>query len=243
MKIAVCFSGELRSIEHTFPLIKRYILDHLPSYDSFVHLWIDDTNIKKLPILIRNANIKDLLMEDRQTFDKTLYFNPLNIEMNHQAILRQLYCVQQVNNLKCLYEKDNSFIYDWVIRIRPDLLILEEYKFEISKLRNTNLYLLDHDHWHGYCDRFYFSNSKDMDILSNRIDRLKYYSNLGGSMQYEGFLKFVADYNDLSIKEISMKTCLLRENGDKAGEIIAIQNGDIEKIGDRWWHIKQNNFI
>lgn len=247
-KTAICFSGEIRSLKDTFESIKKNILSKFSDYDIFYFGWKDDPNIDDIKILLETGRVKTILLEERLTFVENHYF-PENRPswINYQAALRQFYCLQRVNDLKCNTEKSEEFIYDIVVRIRPDLLILNDtslpYNFETNDF--CKIYTLNHDKWHGTCDRFYASNSKNMDILSNRINFIKYFTNLGFLTHlYEAFFKFVIVYNEISEEIIeTLETCLLRTDGTQSGEIISVKKGEIRMDGDRIFHILQNCYV
>lgn len=74
-------------------------------------------------------------------------------------------------------------------------------------------------HYGGYNDKFYFSNSQNMDKLSNRRELLDYYISIGGLIHYERFLKFAIDYSNLQLCRTSMLFTLLRTDGDFSGEL------------------------
>lgn len=249
-KTAICFSGELRSIEKTLPLIQEKVLSKFSDYDIFYFTWTDDPQIDKLKYLIKTNKIKDIELKPRPHFTEDVYFPKKPLKTNYQNIIRQLYCVKEVNDLKCRYENENHFKYDIVVRIRPDLKITEgelPSNFELGPF--DRLYTLDHDNWHGTCDRFYISNSPIMDIVSNRIEGLRSYSELGGSQQYEGFLHYILALNEIPTEQLSLKTRLLRPDGSEAGELVSIERGELvwkeepELKEFRLFHIEDNSFI
>lgn len=248
MRTAICFGGELRTIEQTLPLIQERILSHFSNYDIFFFTWTDDPNLKSIKYLLKTNKVVDFDWEPRKSFDiKTMFPNkPLDIQW--QCIPRQLYCIKKVNDIKSQYEKDNNFKYDMVVRIRPDLLVIHDSwldeNIETLDMKN-NIYMLDHDKWHGCCDRFFISSSENMDFISNGINDLTHYSEIGGRNYGEGFLQFLINYHlDISITELSLKTCLLRNNGVREGELIHIEQGTIERHEDgKIWHKIQGSYI
>jgi hypothetical protein len=145
---------------------------------------------------------------------------------NFQSILKQYYCLKRVNDLKCQWEDKYNFKYDLVIRLRPDLLFLTKDQLYVDEINTKCFYTLDHDHWGGYSDRLYMSNSQNMDIISNRLELQKRYSDLGGIGQYERFLQYIVDINGIEMREIpKLQTCLLRTNDICKGELIKKMNG------------------
>jgi hypothetical protein len=181
------------------------------------------------------------------TFDEgqLFPFKPIK-DINYQFIPRQLYCVKQANVLKQNYEQKNGFKYDIVVRIRPDLFLLDDTALDndIENQEMDSVYMLDHDNWHGYCDRFYFSNSENMDMITDQFDWINYYSKIGGRNYGEGLLQFVTDYQGINVKRVGLKTCLLRTNGEQEGELIHAKNGTIRVEEDgRIFHLVDNSYI
>lgn len=213
MKTAICFSGELRSIERCISGWEEKILPKIGEYDSFYFTWEDDPHINKLKYLER-LNLKDVLVSKRLTFHEKLYKLRQRPEVNVQGMLRQLYCLKQSNVIKSKYESKNNFKYDCVIRMRPDILIEPDAVFpEASKLDLRKLHVFKHDAWFGYNDRVYFSNSSNMDILQERIDDLDNHFYSGGIIHYEIFFHNTARKNNILAEKHDFRFKLLRANG------------------------------
>jgi hypothetical protein len=224
MRTAFCFSGELRSIDKTYSLMKEKLMNRFSNYDIFYHTWSDDPDLSKIHYLENDSHTKNILVENRITLpERPIYDKNRRPEVFVQGLLRQLYCLKTCNSLKTQYEKENNFLYDVVVRIRPDLLLINntclEKNAESWDMKNY-VYTTDHDDHHGYNDRFYFSNSENMDFLSNRLDLLDYYMNLGGVFHYETFFKFCILYKELQISRSNMEFVLLRTNGKMSSSLL-----------------------
>ncbi len=225
MKTAICLSGELRTIAQTWFKIKEAILSTLDSYDIFYHTWADDPNLNDLSVLIKDGHLKDILIEPRITFDEYTYNKRKREEVNVQGFLRQLFCLKRCNFLKTKFENDNSFKYDTVIRLRPDIKVILNTQLETidhNKLKDS-VFVPTHDSWHGYNDRFYYSNSHNMDILLNRFDLIHDYFLKGGIIHYETFFKYIVDLH-LKVETSKLKFVLLRSNGELNGELVTLKN-------------------
>ena len=213
MKTALCFSGELRSIDKCLPLWQEKILPKIGDFDSFYFGWDDDPQINKLHSF-DSLNLKDVLITKRVSFKTSLYEIRKRREVNVQGLLRQIYCLKMSNKLKEKHETNNNFKYDCVIRMRPDFLVESDAVFpDIKDLDLNKLHVFKHDAWFGYNDRVYFSSSKNMDILQNRIDGFNDYFLQGGLTHYETFFKYVADKNKISVQQHDFRFKLLRANG------------------------------
>jgi len=222
MKIAICLSGELRSIKNSWSDIKQNILNTLPNYDIYYHTWSDDPNLNDLSILVKDGHLKDILIEPRITFDEKNYNTRKRPEVNVQGFIRQLFCLKQCNNLKLKYELDHQFKYDIVIRLRPDIKTILNSKLEtiLNSCLSDQVFIPTHDSWFGYNDRFYYSNSENMDILQTRFDKIDEYFKQGGLIHYETFFKYIVDTANLKVQPSDIKFLLLRTNGLLDGELL-----------------------
>ena len=242
-KTAICFSGELRSIDQNISLFEERIFSRFSDYDIFYFTWSDDPDITKLSIIENLPNTKEVKIEERLTFDLN-YFAP-NLGFTTQASIRQLYCLMKTNDIRQQYSNNNNINYDIVVHIRPDLRILNNTYLDtdIENYDMNFLYKLDHDNWRGYSDRFYISNENNMNIITGRLNNYRNYSLIGGIKPYEEFLKYIIDINDIETKNLSLKTCLLRTSGQLLGEEISLINGDLVKIDNRLYHNKLQYWI
>lgn len=224
MKTAICFSGELRSIDKTYPILKDRLMDRFSDYDIFYHTWNDDPDIHKLHYIENDSHTKNILLENRINLsEREIFFKNKRSEVFVQGMLRQLYCLKQCNSLKKQYENENNFKYDIVVRARPDLLLVNntslERTVETWDYKNY-MYTTDHDDHGGYNDRFYFSNSENMDFLLDRLDMLNYYADLGGIFHYETFFKFCVNYKNINVARSNMQFILLRSNGEMSSDLL-----------------------
>ena len=241
MRTAICFSGEFRSLDKTFDILYKNVISKFSDFDIFIFDWDDDPHLEKVDFLLDTLKVKSFHTEMRPTLHPELVDTAAT-----QGMFRQLYCIQQCNLLKRQYEELHNFKYDIVVRIRPDLLLINDTSLpdDIENYDFSKLWVMDHDDWHGYCDRLYFSNSVNMDKITSGYDLLPYYISIGATGFYERFLRFVTHYNDIEVGSLeSLKTCLLRVDGTREGELISIQKGIIHRTGSGIWHKKLNCFI
>jgi hypothetical protein len=141
MKIAICFSGQIRTGVETAPNILRYIGDLLPNCDFFVHTWdietystegfsstlTDDKNILPQQLSPINVDIYHKFVKIYtpavSVLDSfSLWSKSRHGEHNRKIYLPHQYSVYISNKLKFMYEEMNNFVYDFVIRIRPDIM-------------------------------------------------------------------------------------------------------------------------
>ena len=182
MKIAILISGYLRTIEHNFKKLKLL----LEKYDCSYYLHVsnneenDKYNNKKINIktVVNLINPKKCIIENEQNFDECQYIN----------LKKMWYKICLLNELKKYDEKVNNFKYDVVIRVRPDLFILDN-DIDLTKYEYNNNIIYGNITNNIFSDELNFGSSKAMDIYSelylnfdeynkNKIDRPETYLKL-----------------------------------------------------------------
>lgn len=181
MKIAVLFGGQLRTGVETSKSVFNFLGEYLPYCDFFVHTW-DITSYKK----------NDYYGSHRETFDwetiklKKEYldeflniYKPLKFELTPFLKFRKeiedtddylmppwAYSFWKSNELKKEYEIENNFKYDYVIKLRGDLIFWSDFSlkpiFEYisnKKFEKLPMYHLE--------DMLYLSSSEGIDIMSS----------------------------------------------------------------------------
>jgi DNA-binding Lrp family transcriptional regulator len=189
MKIAICFSGQIRTGVQTEPNIKRYIGDLLPICDFFVHTWDHQS-----PPHTANA----LMLVDKSVFaDFRRLYNPKSMTVEEylskrapdgiwggyrvDASTKKKYIsmfesIYKANELKRLYEKSNGFVYDYVVRIRTDLIFHQDksLRADITELFSKTMttfdnFMIAYHHGVNYSkleDIFWLAKSPTMDKLA-----------------------------------------------------------------------------
>jgi hypothetical protein len=199
-KIALCLSGYLRTFEDCWPSIKENLIQDndvdifIHTYDKLGHSsgWrhpidlSEDINLKFLESI---PNIKIVVTEKwndiKYQFEKFKKTQPFITNINTIATI--LYKIYKCNELKCQYEKENNFIYDLVIRTRPDQIFTKKINFDFPKdkiLINSypwgdedfihQHHIIDSNGVFDYSleyfclnDRFAVGSSENIDYLSN----------------------------------------------------------------------------
>ena len=177
MKIALCFSGQIRTGAVTAPNILRYIGDLLPNCDFFVHTW----DVECLGTGYSNRLGTDSLSESVHTTipvkDKDKFadfyraYNPVAMVVEQYDLTKTLSTwggrrfnpgagkryismwesVYEANLLKMTYARKNQINYDYTIRIRPDT-VFDEHKSladDIAQITNDNMFVFG-DHYNIY---------------------------------------------------------------------------------------------
>jgi hypothetical protein len=142
-KIAVQLFGNLRTFKKCSPNLHKYLLDNYDC-DIFMHTWdtLDHSTKTWHNYQIKDKNIniekevkkyypmmKSLKVETQKPVDMGT-FKVVNREMSVFGMHSMYHSMSEANLLRQKYEKDNNIKYDFVLMIRPDILL--QKKFEID---------------------------------------------------------------------------------------------------------------
>lgn len=147
-KIALCYSGRPRDLVECYENHKKYFGLGQEDVDVFAHLWFDES-LSGTPYLPNGGqgvwpdeSIKSWISQNwnpkKIVFEKPKIFENLFVgqwEQNrgwHSAghkdsMLSSLYSLQEAVKLKKEYEIENNFKYDYVVRLRPDMVGLKSF--------------------------------------------------------------------------------------------------------------------
>lgn len=163
-KIAVQLYGHLRTFEACAEDLKSKLLDKYQC-DVFIHTWdtLDhdsptwhrrQSSTKPVPL---KANLIDKLLQfynpkefsiEQQNFlsRKGLFGSLLNSQISLVGIEYMLYSQNQVNEMRITYERKHFKEYDYVIMLRPDIKLLEDFhldhyfpEFKVSNFSSVHL--------------------------------------------------------------------------------------------------------
>jgi len=157
---------------------KKHILSK-NDVDVFIHTWSCD--LKK--------ELKETYQPKKSIFEKQKRFAWFN-KYKHRAWSRW-YSSKKTLELKKEYEKENNFVYDWVMVSRLDLAFFTDVIFDkydsnyfyashwndVPNLKEgrTKANKENHHQGKGFMDLWFFSNSKMMDEFSTLYDKRKNY--------------------------------------------------------------------
>ena len=157
MKIAILISGFTRTIVHNFPKMKQIFDKYDCDCDYYLHLSNNESSDIWKNIKYDTINILQLIKPIKCIIEDEVMFNE-TINLNQK---RMWYKINLLNKLKKEHEIHMNMEYDIVLRIRPDLYILDNNidftKFDLTD--NTVFGYKQHDY---FCDEFNFGNSKAM---------------------------------------------------------------------------------
>jgi hypothetical protein len=146
LKIAVQVFGHMRTFEKCAPSLKKYFLRYY-NCDIFIHTWstldhatetwhkhkksrrsIDQSLFKnKIQSLYSPKKIK---IEVQIPEDLGIYEASSSRTLNIYGIQSMFYSMEQVNKLRESYECQSKTKYDYVLMIRPDILLKKRLRIE-----------------------------------------------------------------------------------------------------------------
>lgn len=180
MRIALCFSGQIRTGVRAAFGLKKFIGDLYPNCDLFMHTWDIST-----PAPWRNtihfgrqhlvetsdgtllAKLMDDVYDNKFIYTKIDDLTRYNNTNKTPTFIQLWYSWQQSILLKQQAEIQNGCIYDIIVKIRPDMVFPEGH----TLLDEINIFLKDPTKFYnlGNGDIFFLSNSETMDIAANYI--------------------------------------------------------------------------
>ena len=233
MKIALCFSGQVRDFRLTRRSLQRKILSRLRKHE--VYLFAHYPLSGGISPACLGIPFTEVLVEDESKVEA-----PVPIHATHGVILRswhqgnpfrafylQLRSLYLANWLRQQFEERNGFLFDWVFRLRFDSLFFGEQLESLEDCDPGSIYIPKHDNHYGYNDRFAFGGSQLMDTYSTRFTLFREYEEHGYAMHPEVFLKWALDRNSIRVERTGIACHLLRYGNlyrayysEKSGDIL-----------------------
>tara|TARA_A100000164_G_scaffold380612_1_gene428755 strand:+ start:686 stop:1366 length:681 start_codon:yes stop_codon:yes gene_type:complete len=218
MNVAICFSGQLRSLEKTYESIENFLQNNFNKFKIFAHIPLSENSddfikyFKSANILVeKDPVIKKTKLKNKQFKSVEDKFGSLKAAKF--AHMQQLYGIYKANNLKIEYEKTSGTSFDWVIRCRSDLKFYES-KLHLEILNKDVIYTPNFHHWGGINDRIVIGSSTNMDIFCNIFNHVKKYPIPG--FNAENIFKNYLTKKNIMTKEIdTLKFNRVRNNGEE----------------------------
>jgi len=149
MKIAVCLSGQPRTIKYTVDNIKKFFSNH--DTDYFCHAW-DYNTYKRKKIGSDSAN--HIWWEPDTPVDLNEFHTAMNVLSPKKVVVEKkedlplfaewsslFYSMMMANHYKKVFERDNNFRYDFVFRATYQGIYWPERQFDPTGLPNKDNYL------------------------------------------------------------------------------------------------------
>jgi hypothetical protein len=197
LKVALCFSGQIRTGAEVAPNIFNYLGELKENCDVFVHTWDAETTS---PVMTQD-NIPE---HNRHKVNGSTFsrfhsaYSPISMTVEpHDLVeisdvfgggrvfddypyplLSMFESIYEANKLKKAHEEKYKFKYDYVVRIRPDIVFdpSKSLKEDLALLQNEERFFLVADH-HGRSssnnahveDIFWIASSEIMDELAGFV--------------------------------------------------------------------------
>ena len=216
MRIAVCLSGQLRQWQMGVENQKWFWTTANGEdiqVDYFAHTWTyswDRTGVGQ------EYTRREVLQEELDSFKVRYGLTDLLVDSREQNKFRGndhwralFYSFAKSLELKRNYEIKNNFVYDIVVKSRPDILFHPSKTFKIPDLENNVIHtshggiMKGEYHMYNVNDILFLSNSFTMDLLTNlyfyrqegiedyNIENLKNFHVMGpGTLMHEYFRDF-----------------------------------------------------
>ena len=191
MKVAVCFSGQLRTWKKVYKTWEHIINNNDTKHeiDYFFHAF-KENSIPKIGVSHVDMELLDTPQVEFEELKNI--FNPKKYEIESQKkfienlesvdyvnpYICQYYSMFKSSQLKKEYERENNFEYDLVIKMRYDLFFNEDI-IDTNKIFNENIYYGYNPSYDEYgnlnriTDLFFYSKSKTFDFLSEYYNNIK----------------------------------------------------------------------
>ena len=147
-RIAICYSGRPRNVIECYENHQKYFGLGKENVDVFAHIWYDnslsgqnfrgdsnqgtwpDESIKNW--ILKNWNPKKIIFDSPKSFNHMFSGQWENNQGWHNAAhkdnqISMLYSIDKAISLKQEYENKNNFKYDYVLRMRTDLVALKSF--------------------------------------------------------------------------------------------------------------------
>ena len=184
MKIAVIFGGQIRTGVQTSKSVFDFLGEYLPHCDFFIHTW-DITTYKNGDYHNSHSPEFDwdaIKLKEEYLNEFLEIYKPLKYEVTPFLKFREeiehspdylmpawAYSFWKANELKKEYENENNFKYDYVIKLRPDILLHPNRRLS----QDIEMYKSELDN-----GEFYIENLiRDWNIDSHTIDDVYFLSN------------------------------------------------------------------
>lgn len=190
MRVAICFSGQLRNVQSTHERwIKPNVIDANAEHqiDFFVHSWYDNTTVgtaytasNNTDVVVTSKPVPDDIIQQIYTC-----YNPISVELerpikfdardyNERRLsgavpengISRLWSLWKANQLKKEYEAMHQFQYDVVACARFDLGYLRPFSFNL--VREKGIYHPGHSP-HGFNVCYAMGDSQSINQYTNLL--------------------------------------------------------------------------
>ena len=197
MRIAVCLSGGERLGSEALTQFARQLPPDA-EVDCFIYFWEGGPLGREQAIAVEvhrkvQGRFNTITPAVGRDFAMDLQFEAqVYPETNVENAIRMFRAIRRCNDLKLRRENDEGFVYDYVIRMRSDVLVsadLELAKF--MPLTREFIVFPENGHWRGGLnDQFAFASSQLMDVYSSVHDHIAEHCRSGCPLHPETLLRY-----------------------------------------------------
>lgn len=217
MRIAILMSSQLRKFEPCWESVVKNIVNPLKEADHKLHFY---GHFPPTPTRVEHftkPHFKHhhvVYVPDPEWTEEQLAMTE-GMRSQRHGIKGNLY---QWNNMQAVWRmmQLDSIPFDLIVWTRPDLMIDRPIE---SNPKADGIYIPNHDHWHGYCDRFSYGPPEWMSVRLNILDYFldNWYANRRPikkrSWNPELVLKHLLDENEIPVKHTGVIVSRMRSNG------------------------------
>ena len=186
MGVALCLSGFPRTMEYSYPYLKKYIIDEL-NPDIFFFGYEDSysneekiQNIYQTSSCVARKYTPEIEEEIWNSYGTRRVENVQLAKGTPIQILSQYYNMFKSNELKSLREKEGKFTYDLTIRCRTDYYFFRKINDEELSIEPGSVYIPTIWDFGGVSSGFAYGDSESMDIYSHLFHRMREYNLVDG---------------------------------------------------------------
>lgn len=242
VRVALCFSGQTRSILNWEVEIRRYLIGPLKVHKLDIFGAIEtEGDTFNFP----NFYFKGLLIQQPR-----LIINTFGLENNHEIPFRPWFneggVIHNIRQFHNIYdsiklaketELEEQFKYDFIIRARWDMRPLIPLD-DLDNFRDDTLYLPKSDNWRGYNDKFAIGSSNIMELYALRLRMLKDLVKTDKKLRSETFLKWCMDKYRIPVQRLNFAHAVDRKGFyekphyyEPIGDTIDDQVRELDKLG------------
>jgi hypothetical protein len=215
-KLAICFSGFLRSFNLTEDRILKELFglfgeDNIDIF-MFVPQVVNNGNIQPLPNI--SWPVTAIEAYQQQDLPQPASGSQYHYRSNFQGWLQQVYGLHGCYNMIHEHQERTRTKYEWVARARPDVVYFYDESFQesftLANLDSTIWWIPDNQHWDGANDKFMLSSNTNFELYAN-FDNIYYYT---GLYKPEIYHKVVVEQYGINIGILTnFTTKIVREDG------------------------------
>lgn len=205
MRIALCFSGMMRTFDECLPTVVKHVVESNPEHEfhSFIASWLERGKVDKSAPVTWASVTKDMEYVDTRTimafpglnvkavrldaFQGSDFMKQVDRDVNGKYSARRNPGQSNLYNMLPMFKKmdqchrlflenvENGIQYDMIVKCRLDLFFTGDIKFQHPEGRT--LYLPNHERWGpgALNDQFYYGDPNVMSYMACMWNNLDNY--------------------------------------------------------------------